>query len=670
MTDKKYNFYLAVKDSYDHRVVPALWCSAKTYYEENSTKSGQWTWADPWIAYNLSIDKILDICRENPPNVFGCSVFVWNELFMVELGRRVKEQHPDCLIVYGGPQIDIKYSNDYFKNHPWVDVVCPSDGYGEIIIKELLDHYPIQDFEDIPYIYYTNEKREKLFSKKTIEKRSFKWPSNIYKAQEETLKTIDLQSSFFESSRGCPYKCIYCDWGGGTYTKISKKPYTIILDELEWLAKNKSKEIDIVDANFGIMDIDISIAEHIVELHKKYGYPKTVSLCISKNNLERNKKIIEILSKSKLISVLKIAIQTIDQEIKDNIERIDINIRDQISMSKELKSKYPHLSIRAETILGLPGDTYEKTLDQINYLIDTDISLFTYSWFLLPEAPAFSPEMREKFKIGTIKKTLHSMSSIIYKDNSARDINVEAYAEIPNSNAEIVVETYSYTKDDWLDMFLLHSFASAGKQIGLNQYFIKYLKTHHQLEAKTVYDIIFKEFIKFENFKNTDLNKDVKNLKSQLHNWLFDSSYTNTAIDHHQDFPILFSTPQYLVFVFSINIKNFYQEVCNYFAKKLNDQKIIDLGYYISSGTIDITYNFKTGREFKTSYNWLDFFKNDSKLVKGNYQYKVSDTKLATANHECDWHLYDDELLRKKQFYYQTLSARFSSRFSTTIKLI
>ena len=131
-------------------------------------------------------------------------------------------------------------SNDFFEKNPWVDIVCPSDAYGEIIIKEILDHYPIKDFEDIPYIYYTNEKKEKLFSKKTIDKRSFTWPSNIYKAQEKHLSSyINTSTSvMFETSRGCPYKCIYCEWGGGTHTKINKKPYSTILDELEWLSKN------------------------------------------------------------------------------------------------------------------------------------------------------------------------------------------------------------------------------------------------------------------------------------------------------------------------------------------------------------------------------------------------------------------------------------------------
>lgn len=178
----KKNFYLAIKESFNSRVIPVLWSSAKTYYEQYGKKANEWNWSDPWLSYDFTINEILEICKTSPPDIFGFSVYVWNESFMDNLAQQVKLLFPNCLIVYGGPQIDIKYNNDFFKTKNWVDIVCPSDGYGEIIIKDLLDNYPITDFESISYIYYTDNSKEKFQSKKTIEKKSFVWPKNIYKA--------------------------------------------------------------------------------------------------------------------------------------------------------------------------------------------------------------------------------------------------------------------------------------------------------------------------------------------------------------------------------------------------------------------------------------------------------------------------------------------------------
>lgn len=673
MITKKYNFYLAVKDLFIEKGVPLLWCSAKTFYEENSNKVDQWNWINPWFAEDFSVDEILEECKQNPPHVFGCSVFVWNESLMLELGRRVKEQHPDCLMVYGGPQIDIKYSDDYFVKFPWVDVVCPSDGYGEIIIREILDHYPIKDFEDIPYIYYTNEKREKLFSKKTIEKRSFKWPDNIYKAQEETLKDLTFGYVIYETSRGCPYKCIYCDWGGGTYTKISKKPYTTVLDEVEWLSQHKVKQLMLSDANFGIMPIDVDIAEHFAECKRNYGYPVAMAIEVSKNGFKRSKKMLEILAEAELIPNLKIPLQTTDPEVKANIERIDVDIKDQIEMAHELKGKYPNLMVRSETILGLPGDTYEKTLDQLDNLVQEKLLVMAYPWLLLPEAPAYSPEMRKKFKIETVRKLTSAGSLFVHKDRDReRDENIGGWAQDEGSvTVETVVGTYSYSKEDWLDMFLVHAFASAGTSLGINEHLVEYLMKEHNFKIRDTFDFLFKNYIKTSNFKHPELKKDFENLNLSLHKWMYDPDYTQTAVDYHVDFPLLFAPLMYISFVCSINLQAFYQEICVGLAKHLNDDKIIDLGNYISNGTIDLSYNFDTGRQFETEYNWSDYFLNSGALEKGQYRFDVSDKVVGLTPHECDWHNYaDDHLIMKKQFYYQTTFTRFKSRFSTTIKLV
>ena len=96
--------YLGSKDSYSSRVLPLLWCSLKTYYEENSSNASQWAWADPRITSESTKEEILKLCRLDPPSVFGFSIYVWNEEFFEDLAKSIKDEYPDCLIVYGGPQ--------------------------------------------------------------------------------------------------------------------------------------------------------------------------------------------------------------------------------------------------------------------------------------------------------------------------------------------------------------------------------------------------------------------------------------------------------------------------------------------------------------------------------------------------------------------------------------
>lgn len=669
------NFYLITKDSIDSRVVPLLWCSAKTYYEENGKKINDWTWADPWLGFDYSVDEILEICKSAPPDVFGCSVYLWNVDFMEELSRRVKDQYPQCLIVFGGPQVDIKYNDKFFAENPWVDVVCPSDGYGEITIASILDNYPIDDYNNIPYVYYTNDQKENLLSTTRIEKRSFQWPNNIFKAQEEILKTKDVSVTMYETARGCPYKCIYCDWGGGTYTKVSKKPYTTVLDELVWIAKHKIEFMGLTDANFGIMSIDVDIAEYIANLKANYGYPATLTFEPAKNHLDRVTKIYDLFFEQNMMYHYKISVQTTDDVVKNNIERIDIPLKDQVNALELLKAKHNNVAVKVETILGLPGSTYQTALEQIDLHVDYNLPISKSEvWSLLPEAPAYSPEMRERFKIKTIKKLLLS-NLFILKKGAQPDPNIRYYVDTDTNRVECVVETYSYNVNEFIDMYLINALSSGATASGFNHLWI-YLKQEHGIKASEVVDFVYKNFIvNYKNFKNPELSADFENLYETVFKIVHDETYTQGAIDYHPDFPLLLPSHTYVPFIIGINSENFYKEVCHALAEKFNDSKIVDLGKYLSGRLIDLTYNFEEGRIFKTTFNWDDYFKNNNPLVAGNYTYHMTDKDILinfkNTVEKPNWHtLSANSLEQKKQYYYQALTQMYVSRLGKILNLI
>ena len=64
----------------------------------------------------------------------------------------------------------------------------------------------------------------------------------------------------YETDRGCPYMCTYCDWGGATEDKVSKFPLDQIYDDVMWLGQNKIPYVFLCNANFGILKRDVQIA--------------------------------------------------------------------------------------------------------------------------------------------------------------------------------------------------------------------------------------------------------------------------------------------------------------------------------------------------------------------------------------------------------------------------
>jgi len=667
------NVYVANKHSFAELTLPLLWCSLKTYFEENSSKHTEYQWADPWIADYRSKEEILNECQKAPPDIFGFSVYVWNESFFDEVAEEVKNQYPNCLIVYGGPQPHIKYNENFFKEKPWVDIVVPSDAYGEIVFKEILDYFPITDYEKIPYIYYADKDKNRCFSKLGIEKKSFKWPNNIYKAQEKYLLPYAGQFMYgsIETSRGCPYKCIYCDWGGGTYTKVVKKPFDIVLDEIEWIGANKVKLFSTLDANFGIYEIDVAITEHIVDVAKKYGYPKTVVTENAKNHLARTTKIKELLAEQGLLDHHKISVQAIDEEIKNNVERIDPPIEKQIASVNYLRSKFPELPVKVEIIAGLPGDNYQKTLNQIDILVNNNLSAARpNTWILLPETPAFSPEMREQFKIQTVPKMMSTESWLVKEEFEIHPAIFNSHTW-NNPTVESVVETYSYTKDEWVDMYLVNGLAFANDYTGVNAMLCRYIKDTHHMEPSFVQDFIYKNYVK-PKLSNEDVLEKLFALGYQtIHQWVHDVTFTQHGIDYHPDFPILLPPRTYFAFVALTNAQLFYSKLCNDLAKRLNDPIISDLGIYLRNGVLDSEYNPNLGREFDTEYDWLTYFKI-KQLNRGSYTYQINDQTIFVNQtyQDITWHQHQATPLKQyEQYFYQAISLA-DSKFSRTIKLI
>lgn len=442
--------------------LPVLWAQAKTYYERNGVKVNDWNWAPCYTdLHGDDLDQTKLVLEQIKPDVFCISLYVWNYTVAHVVAKWVKQTWPNCLVVTGGPHQYFKHDDAWFKNHPYIDASLPGECSGELAIQQILDHIRDDgsiDWSQVTDICYPSGKsRYPMHSTKkstAADKKTFDYNWSAFDSQFQHLKDYlefaqqhragTKALSIFETTRGCPYGCTYCDWGGGINTKVLQKPMDAVERDIQALCKLNLNYLYFADANFGIFgERDVSIIKKLAQARKQNlqtfsvgygGFAKT------ENKLPYIKQILKLDIKHGLsvLGEIKISMQSLDVDVLKRIDRKNVPLEKQIQTLQELSSPWKRLPIYVELIQGLPGMTLEKFYQELNILGDQKLSVQWYPWIVLPEAPAYSAQYRRDQGLGTIVKTAGWWT---HEDET-------------NNWNEIVIESSTYTKDHYLEMVL------------------------------------------------------------------------------------------------------------------------------------------------------------------------------------------------------------------------
>ena len=444
--------------------VPYLWLTLRSYFQRNSINPSAWEWLDPiHDDYAESPEQIINHIVEQSPDVIGISCYMWNDKLTLHIAEEVKRKLPNIKIIAGGPALYYERDKSWFVSHWYIDVVCEYAGYGEVFITDYLDG---KDIKSIPFAVYPALRRA-FWNKSTVEinRREFKYPLP-YKDNVEYLKRFKQKYQnikvILDTSRGCPYSCSFCEWGGGTSTKVVFKPREEVFEELRIIFETLQPfYIDIINANFGVIKDDVLVAANICTLHTEYKCVESVTLYgPTKSNKKNLKEIFDLFLQHGIHDSLKLSIQSTTQEVLDNINRIDMSYDKQIELYGELSNKY-NIPLRFETMIGLPGETKESFYDMVGKLTQSDLLYpLIHEWQMLPSAPAADPEYSTKMEIKTKKVIYHhdgydnhikSKSSVINVDKGIRHLLEDQKYLAPY---DIVVSTYSYSVEDWTELEL------------------------------------------------------------------------------------------------------------------------------------------------------------------------------------------------------------------------
>ena len=302
-------------------------------------------------------------------DIVGFSVYVWNYNLSLAIAREVKRERPDVLIVFGGPHVPDR-AEAFLRDKAFVDLAC--HGEGESTFLRILESCPSREWYDIPSISYIDRKDrfvqqprpEAVRDLSTIPSPYLEGVFDPLMAKYPGTQWVGL----WETNRGCPFSCAYCDWGLATKSRLVGFDMERLRQEIEWFAAAKTEFIFCCDANFGIMGRDIDIVRLVAETKRRLGYPRALSVQNTKNATERSYLVQKTLAEAGLSKGVNLALQSIDPTALEHVRRERISL----DSFHELQRRFNRDGIETFTdlILALPGETYDSFTNGVARIIE------------------------------------------------------------------------------------------------------------------------------------------------------------------------------------------------------------------------------------------------------------------------------------------------------------
>lgn len=590
--------------SYGLPYLPVMWGVLKTYWEQHGSSRDLVRWYDP--IHEMRDPSELTTPFENQPiDVIGLSCYTWNWRLQQKIAERIRAIHPDCLIVAGGPHPDYR-DLGFFAENPAIDAVVVKDGEVPFtrILERVLSFESMRDFRvagspmhDIPGLCLPGGNGQ-LTSPAVVPDR---YDVSPYLEQREYYERFFAEHTgvcvAWETSRGCPFKCSYCDWGSSTMSKVRRFDMDRLHKEIEWFGKNKAISLFSVDSNFGMFKTDVDLTDKIVEAKKSFGYPNYFVYSNAKNVPGRTVEITRKVVQAGLDTAHTLSIQHSSEDVLEATDRKNISIDKQIQVVRDLQAD--GIPISVQLILGLPRDTPELWRRTFTDLMEWGIhdGYVITNYHLLPNAPAAQPEYRETWGLKTVERYIYDGNGI--QENEPID-------PLTYARGEVIVETSSFDRDDWVTMSTEAAIIRGLHNPGVTQSIARGL--HHLI------DLSYESFYGLVIERVFDSCDELRQTRDRVHD-----CYSNFLRDEHSrallpipgrdDDDLLTEPHRWLYARICMQHALFYHHLADSLVDAFGHEEIIrSLCAYQQAILVRPEYDARIGAQLRCAHDWVRFF--------------------------------------------------------------
>jgi putative methyltransferase len=578
--------------------VPYAFGFLKSYAQQDRRIAAAYRWHPPLTAPRPVDDVVAGI---DDPDLLCLSCYVWNHNQQMAIARRVKAQYPQCLVVCGGPHVPDR-PGDFFSRFPQADVLV--HGEGEVpfsrLLTELLEENP--DFGRLEGISFRRNGSTVTTPMGTRLGKDLPVPSPYLNGSLDAFlgeKNGD-RIALWETNRGCPFACCFCDWGVRTKNKVRLHALDRVAEEIDTLADKGVADIYITDSNFGLFKRDLEIARLLVAARHRTGFPKRVRIQFAKTSNETVFAISRLLFENDMLWGTTLSMQSVDVDVLEAVARPHVDI----GVYADLKNRYQrhHIPTYTELILGLPQETRQSFLDGIGRLLEIgmhdDIRVFELA--LLPNAPLSQPGMRERYGLQTRFKPIRLTQ-----------------AGFQREFVELVFGTRTLPYADWAYCLLFAEMIQALHNGAFTRFIAIYLHREGRLSYRRFYDGLLGHLLSdaqgigraFRRLKQLIDDYHADPDMPQVNRILTQPDMLRLLRRYH---PTRKGWPLWTWLWLSIceAQADFYRSVGDYLASQgiAKDPELKDLLRYQQAIMLTPAYDPKRGTTIACRYNWPDYF--------------------------------------------------------------
>ena len=321
----------------------------------------------PWVCdvksftINTPFYDILEGLSEDMPDVLAFSVYIWNAELMKRLLPEIKKIMPQTKLILGGPEVSYNHQQ-WIQQFPDIDYIVV--GAGEKGFRELLEN-------------------DLTFDKQIVDIGALPYDQIPFPYIPEDFEESRNKILYYESSRGCPFKCTFC-LSSRDDQKLDYRHLERIHNELKMIVDQKPGLVKFVDRSFNAKaKMSREIWRYLIDLNPSTRFHFELHPLLLKD------EDFELLATApEGLFQFEIGIQTLNEQSQEVIRRK--NRWHKMRPNIERLIALGNIHIHVDFIAGLPHEDMASTKASFNGIYELKADVMQFGFLkVIPGTPMY-----------------------------------------------------------------------------------------------------------------------------------------------------------------------------------------------------------------------------------------------------------------------------------------